>query len=88
MAQDYGAAQPIADVFKKVYRAVSGTADAVPTPEKKVDTSWHDDEVKKANESFKAAAEKRKVGGAEGKTGTTQKKTGAKKTLKRVAGTK
>jgi hypothetical protein len=45
MPQQYGAAQPIADFFgygKKPEKK----------PEAKPDTSWHDAQVKRANDSF------------------------------------
>ncbi len=56
MAQDYGAAQPIADwvdnyVYKPAQR-VLGAVDKLSVPQKKEDTSGHDDMVRKANQSF------------------------------------
>lgn len=67
MTQDYGAAQPIADwVDSHVYRPVRtvlGTINKVvpdklvPSKTSKEDTSWHDDMVRKANDSFRKAAE-------------------------------
>ena len=66
MAQNYGAAQPIADwvnnyVASPVQR-VLGAIDKlpVPLPQKKVDTSWHDDMVRKANQSFQQKPENAK----------------------------
>ncbi len=35
--------------------------DKVPGPKKKVDTSWHDEMLRKANDSFKEDAAKKKV---------------------------
>lgn len=79
-----GLVQGAKDLAYKVENALN----FIPTPTKKPDTAWHDQMVKKANDSFKTVAEKRKVGGAEGKTGAAQKKAVAKKTVKRVAGKK
>jgi len=31
---------------------------SIPTPQRKQDTSWHDDMVRKANEGFRVAAER------------------------------
>lgn len=58
MAQEYGAAQPIVDYFRKGVDTVRSALDRVPTPQRKQDTSWHDSMVRKANESFRQAAEK------------------------------
>lgn len=58
MTQDYGAAQPIADwvsshVYKPAQRILGVVDKTVPPPDqKKVDPSYHDDMVRKANESF------------------------------------
>jgi hypothetical protein len=54
---DYGAAKPIADWVNnwviKPSQKILGAADKV-TPQNKEDTSWHDDMVRKANESFQS----------------------------------
>jgi hypothetical protein len=57
--QDYGAANPIADVFKRGYRAVNAVNDRVPDPpfSKRADTSWHDGMVREANRGFQQKAE-------------------------------
>ena len=75
MAQEYGAAQPIVDVFKKGYRAATKVGSYTPSSEKKSDTSWHDSMVKQANESFKRKASA---------PSTTPAKKTAKKQTKRV----
>lgn len=71
MGQQYGAAQPIVDFFRGGKKK---------KPEPKPDTSWHDEQVRKANESFskpsKAAANP-KLG--------TKKKAMAKKRFKKSA---
>ena len=73
MAQEYGAAQPIADWVKdyivKPVETVMGIADKVPSHEKE-DTSWHDQKVSEANESFR-------------KRGTALKSTGTKSDQKK-----
>ena len=59
MPQDYGAAQPIYDVVKKVYNKASdllGDPTKSATP-KKVDDEWHKQMVEKANESFRKGAD-------------------------------
>ena len=62
MTQDYGAAQPIADwvnsyVVKPAQR-ILGVVDKTPSPnQKKEDSSWHDEQVKKANQSFQKPAD-------------------------------
>ncbi len=49
MAQgDDNPAKPLLDLYKKW----TGKEDKKPAPEAKPDTSWHDAQVKKANESF------------------------------------
>jgi hypothetical protein len=55
MPQDYGAAEPIVGLARKAYNKVN------PLKENKLDTSWHDEMVRKANESFRKEAEKKKV---------------------------
>ncbi len=58
MTPDYGAAQPIADwVSNYVYKPaqkVLGVIDKTAAPQKKEDTSWHDDMVSKANQSYQS----------------------------------
>ena len=58
MAQNYGAAQPIADwvdnyVYKPAQR-ILGAVGKIPTPQQAQDTSWHDSMVRKANQDFQA----------------------------------
>ena len=83
MAQKYGAAQGLIDLGAKAYRAgqkvLSYIPDSLPgLGGGKADTSWHDDMVKSANESFRKKAAKRKVGGTSKGT-STRKATGAPK---------
>jgi hypothetical protein len=60
MGQQYGAAQPIVDAFSKI--GIGKKEEKKPPPQK-ADTSWHDAEVRKANESFRKAPEEgQKVG--------------------------
>ncbi len=64
MAQEYGAAQPIADWVKTyVANPVVKTMEAIdklpPTSSTKTDTSWHEGMVRKANESFAKDQQKR-----------------------------
>jgi hypothetical protein len=69
MAQQYGAAQPIADFFrvgKKEKKA----------PETKVDTSWHDQMTKRASDSFTKSSSKK-----EPMLGKTETKKKAKRKL-------
>lgn len=84
MAQDYGAAQPIIDAFKKPYDELTKyLGDPSEKTSQKVDTSWHDQMVKQANESFAKAQAKAsadpKLGGAKKKTKTATKKKAAAK---------
>jgi hypothetical protein len=77
MAQDYGAAQPIVDVAKNAYSKVSRLLGdpSEPAPSmKKVDTSWHDEMVKQANESARKQAESKTTS----KRVSTQKPTASK----------
>jgi hypothetical protein len=78
-ASDFiGGARRIADAFYN-------TMDKIPTPHRKVDTSWHDEMVEKANESFRKAAEKdktkRKAQGKLPGAGTRGLKKAAKKKI-------
>jgi hypothetical protein len=54
MAQDSGAAEPIVGMFRSVKRAVN----RLPGPPRigRQDTSWHDDMVRRANDSFRQPA--------------------------------
>ncbi len=60
MTQDYGAAQPIADwvnnyVVKPAQRVLGSAEKVSPSSsQKKEDPSWHDDMVRKANQSFQS----------------------------------
>lgn len=56
MAQDFGAAEPIVGMARSVKRAV----DSLPDPPRfsRPDTSWHDDMVRRANDSFRQPAAK------------------------------
>lgn len=57
---DYGPAQPIADLVKGAYKKMNDLTGMLPSPPKaidptqpkNVDTSWHDDMVKKAQQSL------------------------------------
>jgi hypothetical protein len=53
MAQDYGPAQPIFDVLKSGYEKLEKLTGDPGATNKKVDPTWHNDMVNKANESFK-----------------------------------
>ena len=63
------AQSPLVEGAKKLYQEFEDSVAKAP-PRKKVDTSWHDQEVKDANKSFAnkqetaKTATKRKVGGA------------------------
>lgn len=77
MAQDYGAFQPIADLAQKWGVLGKTQPGAI-----KEDKAWEDDQVRKANESFRVAAQKKLT--PEGpKLG--QRKRAAKKTAKQTA---
>ena len=58
MAQDWGPAEPIRQVGVRAYRAWN-RADEATSRRPARDTSWHDSQVRRANESFRAAAAKR-----------------------------
>jgi hypothetical protein len=64
--QDYGAVQGLMDDVRKVEDFFTGKAQKKSPPEKP-DTAWHDEMVRKANESFRKDQEKR---------GTTLKSSG------------
>ena len=57
---DYGPAQPIADVVKGAYKKMNDFMGMLPSPPKQIDptqtkpgdTSWHDAMVKKANDTY------------------------------------
>lgn len=74
--QDYGVAQPIADFFRK------GKKEEKPAP-KKVDTSYHDAMVKRANESFSKSDSGIKIANTSQSQGKTIQKP---KTPKRMTG--
>lgn len=57
--EEYGAAQPIVDTF----RYFSKSKKKAP-PAKAVDTSWHEEMVRKANQSFADAAKGKTKAGA------------------------
>lgn len=60
MGQQYGAAQPIADVAINARNWITNKLGNPSAPrESKPDTSWHDSMVRKANESFRESAAKR-----------------------------
>ena len=66
MAQDYGPAQPIADVFKsgleKVESVLGGaTKPARTKADEKVDADYHANMLKTANDSIKANADKERA---------------------------
>jgi hypothetical protein len=76
--EEYGAAQPIVDAFRKI--TSFGLKTPKLQPPKKVDQSWRDDMVRKANESFqKPAAQKVPGGGTQKPTVRTGKKPAPKK---------
>jgi hypothetical protein len=82
----------LVDSAHRVADTFENTLMAIPTPHRKVDTSWHDEMVRKANESFREAAEKDKTkrkaqGKLAGTAASGQKKAAAKKKggRKRVA---
>lgn len=81
MAQAYGAFQPIIDLANKASNAFN-LINKLPTPHGKVDTSWHDQMVKNANESFRkaAAGAKKPVSSS----GQTPKKRAAKKAQRKA----
>jgi hypothetical protein len=79
----------LADKAQRLAYNFENTLRALPTPHRKVDTSWHDEMVRKANESFREAAAKdakqRKAkgklagAGPSGLKKTAKKKTGGRK---------
>jgi hypothetical protein len=74
----------LVDSAHRVADTFENTLMAIPTPHRKVDTSWHDEMVRKANESFREAAEKDKTkrkakGKLAGTAASGQKKATAKK---------
>lgn len=74
MPQDFGAAQPIANFFgygKKEEKAAP----------KKVDTSWHDAMVKRANDGFAKSSSGKKIPNTDTKGKTTQKPKARKRTI-------
>jgi hypothetical protein len=77
---------------RKLANTVEGWINKIPTPSKKKDTSWNDEMVRKANESFRKAEEKKAqrkkpVAGPANKAAVAKKKTAQKDTpKKRVAG--
>lgn len=78
------AASPIISGARRIADTFYNAMEAIPTPHRKVDTSWHDEMVKKANESFRKAAEKDKArrkpqGKLPGAAASGLKKTAAKK---------
>ena len=57
--QDYGPAQPIADVFRRGIDAVNRITGRMPSPPSAsgpVDDSWHREMVARANQSMRDAA--------------------------------
>jgi len=87
MAQEYGAAQPIVDYFQKGAKAIKEALESIPTPSRKVDTTWHDKMVTEANEKYRKAAEKKVVKKPAQSTGMSKKPTTSKTyPKKRVAG--
>ena len=68
MAQEYGAAQPIVDYFRKGVDTVRSALDRVPTPQRKQDTSWHDSMVRTAQESHRLAQEKDRAAAVRART--------------------
>jgi hypothetical protein len=89
MPTDYGAAEPIIDLARKASSKVEKFFSYVPPYEnKKKDTSYEDDMVRKANESFLKASQKKKMVKTTQSTTSTKKKPTAKKVnpKKRVAG--
>ena len=82
MAQEFGAAQPIIDVVKKMkdkaadYITGGPVKRALPKNKTKQDTSWHDKQVSEANESFRK--------NAVAKTGETAKTPVQRKTTKKA----
>lgn len=49
----YGAAQPIVDLAQKAVNGAEKAINSVPSYDfRKIDPSWHDSMLKKANESF------------------------------------
>lgn len=65
--------------FKRAYDAEQKFMSKVPSPKKKVDTSYHDEMVKEATESFSKP---------EAKKSSSNPKLGQKKKSKRKAGAK
>ncbi len=92
--QGWGAAEPLIGLAKKYYNAfnaLNGAPKSNNAPKiKKADTSWHDEMVKEANESFAkqpdASKSKapRKVAGGAGKRTEIQRNITRKRSTKRV----
>lgn len=60
MAQEYGPAQPIADIVNNGMRIVQKWTGTAPPP-KKTDPSWHNEMVKEANDSFAKTSTAKRV---------------------------
>ena len=60
MPQDYGAAEPLVGPYMRSMRKAEAVYDRLGQPvfPKRQDTSWHEDMVRKANDSFRQQAEK------------------------------
>jgi len=56
MPQDWGAAEPLVGITRKIGNFYDRLSQ--PSSSKRQDTSWHDDMVRKANDSFRQQAEK------------------------------
>jgi hypothetical protein len=80
------AAQPILDLRDQL-AGFAGKVKSWPKPESKVDTRWHDEMVRKANESFRKAPEKKYVTKPAEKAAIRKKPTAGKaRPKKKVAG--
>ncbi len=84
MGQEYGAAQPLVDTLKKLEKKYN-PAEWVKSAPQKQDTSWHDEMVRKATESFTKPSQVK--ASTSQKTVVKKKKAPTKKpATKRVAG--
>jgi hypothetical protein len=87
MAQD-DAAQPLLDIRNKLIDYARKAKEWGESGTKNLDTTWHDEMVRKANESFQKDAEKKKIVKKPVQSAGTRKKPTTSKPIyrKRVAG--
>lgn len=83
MAKQDNAVKGLLDDYNKVVEFVGGKSDPKQAAPQKQDTSWHDEQVKEANDSFRKAAQSK--ASADPKLGMKKKSKTAKKKTKKAA---